>query len=50
MENINIKNLFNCETNNTVSKIVDIKTIARIEKPFNINKLIATREKKGGYY
>ena len=45
MNKINIENLFNCRTNNR-SKNLDVKAITQCQKPFDIDTLIETREKK----
>ena len=45
MERINIENLFDCKTNSD-SHLLDIKVITQGEKPFNIDTLIETRERR----
>ena len=45
MDKLNIENLFHCKTHSS-SKILDVKTITRNQRPFDTDILIETRERK----
>jgi len=46
MDKINIENLFNCKTHNNRKRILDVEVITQCQKPFDIDTLIETRERK----
>lgn len=46
MDKLSLESLFKCKTHNNTSDVLDVRTITRNQKPFDINVLIQTRQRK----
>lgn len=46
MDKLSLESLFKCTTNNNTTNVLDVRTITRNQKPFDVNVLLETRQKK----